>query len=361
MSGICAVAKSHHAMWKRPHADPDQSYTSDIDAVTMTRGEVEYLGINFRWSSPDEPWGWSHVAKNVERWLAQASLIRNKQVDHRSWKELAFLTGVLIWDWVLEGSDRRSMEEVLKATHKIGKASLTNRSDWHKPADVDDSTWNALIGRLDRVVLMNGGRGRHISFGKAPGKTELLAASDACNDGVGGADLQDNMEITLDMPSHYRTLHITRKETAAALWTLQRIIKKWNGYRVRVIIALDNTVAVAALNKRIVMFEKVVDDLMKETEALYRERESEWVAIYVPGEIQPADEPSRGLQINLEKCEQTKQRLLDRKRVWCEEVQGWQRHKSDKRERVEGEVLCLPNGSVANTLDNFGNMNTRKN
>ena len=60
--------------------------------------------------------------------------------------------------------------------------------------------------------------------------------------------------------------HITRKETVAALWTLRRLLVKEDGSthrRVRFItsIALDNTVAVTALNK-MMGFDKDVDDLL---------------------------------------------------------------------------------------------------
>ena len=63
------------------------------------------------------------------------------------------------------------------------------------------------------------------------------------------------------------------------------------------IIAIDNTTAVIALKERIVYFEPEVDLLLREVEAEYTSAGWDWKAIHIKGTKQPADEPSRFLEV----------------------------------------------------------------
>ena len=81
--------------------------------------------------------------------------IMEKPTEDRTWKELAFFTGVLVWDWVLSGENRRSLSRVLAASHALGKARLTKAWQWTERAAIAEDQWlhldSLLVSLLHRL------------------------------------------------------------------------------------------------------------------------------------------------------------------------------------------------------------------
>ena len=330
------VTETHKAWWKttkNAHGDaPTQDFTSGDNAFTCTRGEVEYLGIKFVWKS-DQQWHWEHLDKNKRRWRERYTEIQRKDAQHRTWREAALLTGVIIWDWTLAGGHRRDIQKVLEVSHAIGAANISEREEWDRPAKIELAHWEILSQKIEEVVNSQT-RTRKTPYG-ATATEERFIASDACKDKLGAVDLQTGLSYCVRIPEWMRKMHITRKETLAAMWALRHFRKKFNLKNTRFVIALDNMAAVAALNKRVVIFEKKVDEILRELEAEFMENGCEWRAVYIPGEEQPADEPSRGTYTKESKVEAAKIKLELRDREWYLQLRERQRIKRPREEGTE--------------------------
>ena len=334
VGNVASVSKIFHARWKCPGDSPASSFTSGTEGFTYSEGEVQYLGIHFRWESSTH-WSWRHLAKNTARWGAARAVIMEKPAESRTWKELAFFTGVLVWDWVLSGEDRRSLKRVLTASHALGKAKLTRPWQWTESAKIGADQWTHLDSLL--TGLLNGnlaGRGRKTPFGRSLRKLrERYCASDACDKRAAGVCLLTNAVIMTKLfVGTLRDAHITRKETMAALWTLRSLLGK--NVRTRFVIALDNTTAVSALNSGMAFFDKDVDDFLQNTRALFLAADCEWLAVYIPGEDEPADEPSRNEPLNVDKCREAVIHLDRRKIVWHDLI------RSGRKRTHEDTLIC---------------------
>lgn len=316
VGNVASVSNTCHARWKCPGDSPASSFTSGTEGFTFSEGEVQYLGIHFKWES-NTHWSWRHLAKNVARWDAARTTIMEKPAEDRTWKELAFFTGVLVWDWVLSGENRRSLSRVLAASHALGKARLTKAWQWTERAAIAEDKWSHLDSLLVSLLHSNpSGRGRKDPFGRSFRKLrERYCASDACDTRAAGVCLLTNKVIMTKLfIGTLRDAHITRKETMAALWTLRCLLG--TNVRTRFVIALDNTTAVSALNSGMAFFDKDVDDFLQETKALFLAADCEWLAVYIPGEDEPADEPSRNEPLNADKCYKAVLHLDRRKIIW---------------------------------------------
>lgn len=87
-----------------------------------------------------------------------------------------------------------------------------------------------------------------------------------------------------------------------------------------VIIGIDNTAAITLLNERIVLFDSAADELLQHAEAVYEKLGWSWKAVYITGLEQPADEPSRLAELDLQKCDAARRLLSSRRLEWYEKL-----------------------------------------
>lgn len=324
IAAFLTTTKTYGAHWKITAAGaPTRASTTDPAAFTTSRGEVDYLGIHFEWKSGMQQYTWCHIAKNVQKWLTAVDAIEATTVAHRTWREAAQLAGILIWDWVLSREERRALDNEINVSQLIGGAHLRSRAAWDGSADIAEDVWATLILRF-RNKLALGNRSHTAPLIPTPDNT-INCASDACKKQGAGVDLRDNTDLPISWTPSQMGMHITRKETIAGLKTLLWILGKRqpNEGRRHVIIALDNTTAVTALNERIVYFEHEVDTLLLEVQRAYEEVGWTWKAIFIPGTQQPADRPSRLLKVCPVLCEQANMYIAQQQKEWYEKLPGW--------------------------------------
>lgn len=243
----------------------------DKAAFTLTRGEVDNLGIHYEWQRGEETYRWRHVEKNIKKGTIAIDEIEQTPTQLRTWRQAARIAGVLIWDWVLSQEPRRSQNTEIEISHTIGKEKLKSRKAWDKPAKIDTTAWNNILSKL-KEKLTTGDR-THSNTKQPNNEDTINCASDTCKQRGAGVDLRDNSVLMINFDRTEEGMHITRKETIAALRTLLWILRKRKtGEKYKhVIIALDNTTAVTALNEKIVYLENEVDKLLMDVQDEYEE------------------------------------------------------------------------------------------
>lgn len=86
------------------------------------------------------------------------------------------------------------------------------------------------------------------------------------------------------------------------------------------LIAVDNTAAKAVLNAGCIPWDPELDQQLRELREFLRLQGSDFEAVYVPGIQQPADEPSRKEQVEMDKVIQCRKLLMDVTHPWWRTV-----------------------------------------
>lgn len=112
---------------------------------------------------------------------------------------------------------------------------------------------------------------------------------------------------------------INYKETYAAIEGLERTAKNI-AKQTWIKLAVDNTTAVSVLNRQSVVWDKELDQRLQKVVQTLEEKECHFSAIYTPGGIQPADEPSRLRPVNPTKVRIARDWLDKHVDNWWEEM-----------------------------------------
>jgi hypothetical protein len=247
-----------------------------------------------------------HVQKNIEEW---SSL---KDIPDRSLRGVARIIGIILWDWTVSGDAKNESASTLYVARDIGKqaAACADRGGWDQEATLTKSQIEDLKTSL-RSILENPWRKRSPPLA-ALGKTkQVLLASDAMNLKGAGILLETGRSRVIwekNWNPQESIQHINWKEIAAAISTVETALEL-NGDQFDIIIAVDNTMAEYCLNHFYHAYDPEMTTRLGTLLRELRRREVGLKAIYIPGTEMPADEPSRGLEIDQEKALRCREKM----------------------------------------------------
>ena len=98
--------------------------------------------------------------------------------------------------------------------------------------------------------------------------------------------------ITFD--SFWKNSHITRKESLMAIRAFFDALADQIPPGTLIVVLVDNITAASVINKRTCAFDADIDSQVQDLWEAALARKVSLLAIYIPGPLQPADEPSRG-------------------------------------------------------------------
>lgn len=256
------------------------------DVFTVTRGELEYLGIAFTFDHGQLRW--THAAANINRWRPR---LDTKPV---TWRDYSAMLGVIIWDWTVSGAPRSSIEAAITVAQTIGSAAADDEDTfWDTVATITDKQSLDVTSLLEQVLA----RPWSTHIGRHTDCTEehtLLLAVDAMNTQGAAVILgYDGAEQDFRIFPMQRLMHINAKETRTALegleWSLERI-----STNTMVRIATDNTAAFVVLRRQTCTFDVDLQRRVDAIRTLFRDKNCDWLPVQVPGIDQAADARSRG-------------------------------------------------------------------
>lgn len=284
---IQEVALEYNAEWKG--IETNDGFVVDKDAVS-------YLGFEARKESPQH-WTWRHVEDNREAWTSLTH-------DPPTWLKAAQMIGVLIWDWLVAGARKGTLGPVLAVARRIGRQNLRSPKDWNRkpPAHgvgITEKEWEELLIRIRRACSST--LNRYEGHVPSAFNREILLASDAMDKRGAGAWLKGGhispRVIWVSEFGEAGDKHINWKETKAAIATLKAAMQKRPGKYTLYIIAVDNTVACAVLKAGYVPWDPELTAELTHLRQVLRTQGSDYLVVHIPGNMQPADEPSRGQEL----------------------------------------------------------------
>ena len=275
VAGIRRECDSDHSnlIWKSVEENDPFNFQSPAS--------LSYLGLQFCVEDANNV-KWKHADANILSWKRSHELL--------TWRNVAKMIGILIWDWSVANRSRSEIELVIEAARKIGNLQLEGRL-WDFTHTLTQEhvvsleiLWSATMQNPWNVRCT-----KEIQF-----TTEIFLASDAMkSQGAAVRILAPGVASEVRTWALNPELHINIKETQTALEALEWVLPSLKpGSLVR--LGVDNSTALTALKHRIFIasweVQKWVDDLHKR----YRDRNCDWIGIYVPGVDHAADSPSRG-------------------------------------------------------------------
>lgn len=291
-TNIAAITKHYHALWKAKEGTSTTGHTEKAEeAFEQSVDEVTYLGITFKKSN--NLWVWNHASKNRKKWKSFCETALTIKEEERTWRLLSKLTGLMTWHWSVMGADRSHWSTSIKISQWIGKWMTMNMgwdSSLPKTTDANEH-WKVALEFVSS--LPDQGPYRRVfsketkNFGEV-----LLFASDACSTSGAWLNLRTLERANAVFSRQEQEKHITWKETYWAIKALETAIQSCPQHSL-VKLALDNTTAVSSLEKGLVGFDESLDSSLIEVKRKFNAKGCAWRAYYIPGELQPADEPSR--------------------------------------------------------------------
>lgn len=325
---LASTAEDYHAMWKS--AQSTETFKEE-EAFISTQDQVTYLGIHFKRSQ--RKWTWQHVEKNLTKWGSKTEAIPNEQGEF-TWKDLAFLSGVLTWDWTVSGRGREALGIALRIALKIGSHRIADHEWKEKVTDIDK--WKPILEEAKRKIraVLSGGPQRRELENVTPFRNKVFLASDACDTSGAWVNLDTHETQVENFSAYDRQQHINWKETLWALRALEAEIGKCRDSTL-VKIGVDNMTAVCALQHRVVGFDRRLDTMMQAVLESFKAKGCLWVAHHIAGDMQPADEPSRHQKLDEGKIRSAKLFLEGKADEWHHWVE-------EKREEKVGSKRSRP-------------------
>lgn len=277
----------------------------------------------------------------MEKWSVLRKIISNKDMRNRTYKDAAALVGIITWHWSVKAGTREELGMSMKVNQLLGHLNMEKKEEWMRQAQtISASMWEGLFAQVDSIIAGNAkafvrpmkeyGRFNYVKYAASDSTSLLTAGIDLDVETPSPADgLWTRIIVKVNQ-------HITRKESWAAIWLLEHMLERCDPGTLCVV-GLDNVAAVSVLNKRHCSFDEPIDTRIKSLQEQFNKKKCSWKAIYIPGEQEPADEPTRNLPLKLEKCKEARAYLEKAATTWYETVEA-NRRKERKRQREEEEA-----------------------
>ena len=274
---------------------------------------VDFLGISFK--KNQSGWEWKHLEGSINTW--------GKYLEQDfTWRLAAQMVGVLTWDWTISNELRVSRARIFGIARIIGSKGLMGKKWDGRPDSTLPLVERKYLREVFEGTLQNHWRTQRRSI---PSNYEELCfvASDAMNThgAVVWFDSQGNEEsyTIIDFArARYRPskdiaqgdLSINWKETFTALQAIELTAKKVSA-KTHIRVGVDNTSAVAVINKRSVHWCETLDKIVLDLDRRLTLEDITFSAHYIPGTLQAADERSRGRESLLWKSKLFLERLTN--------------------------------------------------
>ena len=273
----------------------------------FSENEVTYIGIDLRTSQ--EGVQWRHTSANGRRWLASAAEPNERETSAR---QIASLVGILLWDVRVSGALIGTLAEEIFLS-QIGKA-LKTKKDWDAPVDLDWRITENLADKVKSIATDDAWKIRAPEPTETPALRSVKIASDSSSEAAafvilhgreGRFESAETIAVRWDHEEEAES--INWKETSIAIKAIREVLRREKEAgrdipSLEIQLAEDNTTAIAALNSR---FYGKCPALCGELLELHAELQGCKLTVrYIPSARQPADEPSRGLEVDCKKCEE---------------------------------------------------------
>jgi hypothetical protein len=301
-----------------------------------SKGSGEYVGIQFRWQ--EGAFQWRHLEENAQDWLEATERVVGSSNLHT----VAMAMGVLVHDAALRISRGRG-PNIHALMSSVGKAYATvHRSKWGEtelPISTDQrdalqECWAQLTdNEWQEFEQWN---------------SAAFVASDATTTASAYFLMEANPNRSVARPRGYKPVQcgnfgetdINKIEALVAIKSIRAAADHPEvGAKTLIVATVDNTTAVAWLNGRGCPDARIYDELESMRRHL-EERGCGYVVMWVDTNEQPADEPSRGKEVDAAKV----RACLAHAKQWFAETFGsaeaiHQAQSVLKRGREEGDAL----------------------
>lgn len=236
----------------------------------------------------------------------------------RTWRNASRILGIVTWDWYAGAASRASMNRLFAITARIGRRELHDHQwDREIPGDaISDEEWELMHKRLRTI---SGDQWRTYQGPTSSNFAHTCKLASDAMDKRGAwlwVDRNDLREpVIVEFSEEQQLEHINWKETFTAIEALKEAVE-CSESRTEITIALDNTTAVSVINAGRVPWCTQLD---KELHALIQKADRTGCsirAIFIAGISQPADEPSRGCEVNQEKTNLCADHIEQSERPW---------------------------------------------
>jgi hypothetical protein len=172
--------------------------------IVTSKGETEMLGLRFR-SANWRVW-WEHAAENKARW-AQAK-------PPVTYRDMAGLIGVILWDWSVRGSPLGAVRDTIAAAEEIG-AICSFSEKWD--AKLDTPELQASAARLlSRVLDISRKPEEERQLPLMRFEHRMYLATDAMKERGAGITMSNTDEVTY--PTVFPCLEVMRQTSDHLQW-----------------------------------------------------------------------------------------------------------------------------------------------
>ena len=243
---------------------------------------------------------WRHAEANRDAWLEKHDSEEAKVCTARN---VASAVGILLWNIRVSGEPLATLSEVITTMSDVGRRMASSR-DWDDIVDVQN--FEELKNEVRQIARDDSWKTRVVvSDSFVPTKTYFVAADASGKQGAyvimfpGPVLKVETFIVKFEGDDDLRS--INWKETKTAIEAVKRICDReqsMDGVEIR--IAEDNTTAVTAINA--FFYHRDAAMCAELLDLLGRMKGGRIVMSYYNTKLQPADEPSRGQPVDLEKC-----------------------------------------------------------
>lgn len=263
--------------------------------IVVSHEAMEFNGVV--WSKQGQQICWQHKQDNCAKWSKLSVTPRMKAED------VAGLLGVIYWDWYVSGEVLGKIAEVVETSRWLAK---TVKQEWSQLVNLSQSVSDMLQKRIAHIITTHENR---IVRKRVPWyPNNIWLASDACLTGLAGVLLEASGANQLlffekgdwtnkkNVTEEEEVDHINKLECRAALQTIKNTLDR-GGSQSTLVVGCDNTTAVKALRLGFFPADEELSAEIWNVHMRIQQQDCAMVVVHIPGEMQPADEPSRGKEV----------------------------------------------------------------
>lgn len=305
---IVTTARRFSAKWKVSTEVAPKGFTDGSEAFSPSTDKVQFLGLDF--SLRNGSLFWSHAAHSVDRWQSLLSRVQSTSLNHRRFLDAASLCGIIIRDWAVKNEQRYHIYDIIGICQTLGRLNLSRKEFKRRAEHIKQNDWEALFLSAHARCTTAERQARLNSPYSC--QRRIFVAADACEDAGAVVDLSSGATIfSTAFVGTWFEKHITRKEAFTAIHAGLTILETRQTQNTLIVILVDNIAAAAVINRRTCVFDKEIDNLVVHLWDTAEEKGAHVLAIYIPGEMQPADEQSRGDLTKPQKCRKAIRYAID--------------------------------------------------
>ena len=255
----------------------------------------EYLGIGVEITGTTMKI--AHTDSNIMSWSMDGDLSAKS-----SNRDIAQVIGRIIWDACLRLQPFGKIAEIIDCLMAVSSTEEDDAAWWDKTSLLSADQLSKINAKRSEVLKNTV---TVLTMCPKMDNTTVLVAADASDWGMGGAllndsNLEESRSIRRKWSAEEKALPIHHREIRAAIETIKWVHSIFPGSKT-IILAEDNAVARVALSKSYMCDVKICKELTQFFE--WRcDQQINLIVVQVTSANQAADEDSRNLPLNHERC-----------------------------------------------------------